>query len=187
MSPASAEARTPCADGFKDFERRELERQRVHLHRPAQHALLLLPQAVQQGKPSRQHVLAAVGESIADGMYWVIDADIERYFDSTPHDRLMKVVARRVVDSSILALIRMFLAAPVIDERNGVGPRRPLAGVPQGGVVSPLLANLYLHLMDRNFRRRVEHGELSGRLVRYCDDFVLVTRLHPASAAWRRG
>ena len=112
-------------------------------------------------------------------MCWVIDADIKQYFDSIPHDRLMKVVATRVVDSSMLALIRMFLAAPVIDSREGGGPRRPKAGVPQGGVVSPLLANIYLHLLDRSFRRRTERGELEGRLVRYCDDFVLLSRRPP--------
>jgi RNA-directed DNA polymerase len=84
------------------------------------------------------------------------------------------------VDSSMLALIKMFLVAPVIDERDGGTPRRPKAGTPQGGVVSPLLANVYLHLLDRNYRRRVERGELEGRLIRYCDDFVLLTRQHPA-------
>jgi RNA-directed DNA polymerase len=137
---------------------------------------------------SAHDALEAVGESLAEGMCWVIDADIEKYFDSIPHDNLMKVVASRVVDSSMLALIRMFLAAPVVDERKGGGPRRPMAGVPQGGVVSPLLANLYLHLLDRNFRRRVEQGDLSGRLVRYCDDFVLVSRRHPArELAWLEG
>jgi RNA-directed DNA polymerase len=100
----------------------------------------------------------------------------------------MKVVATRVVDSSMLALIRMFLAAPVIDERAGGGPRRPRAGVPQGGVVSPLLSNLYLHLLDRSFRKRTERGDLQGRLIRYCDDFVVLTRKRPArELSWLQG
>jgi len=127
---------------------------------------------------SAHQALKAVGESVAAGMSWAIDADIKQYFDSIPHDRLMKVVATRVVDSSMLALIRMFLAAPIIDMREGGGPRRPTAGVPQGGTVSPLLANIYLHLLDRSFRKRTEKGDLEGRLIRYCDDFVLLTR-HP--------
>jgi len=132
-------------------------------------------------RPRRSAHLAleAVRESLTTGMGWAIDADLVQYFDSIPHDRLMKVVATRVVDSSMLALVRMFLAAPVIDTREGGGPRRPKAGVPQGGVVSPLLSNIYLHLLDRSFRKRVERGELQGRLVRYCDDFVLLTRHRP--------
>jgi RNA-directed DNA polymerase len=134
---------------------------------------------------SSHQALKAVGESVAGGMCWVIDADIKEYFDSIPHDRLMKVVATRVVDSSMLALIRMFLAAPVIDTRDEGGPRRPKSGVPQGGVLSPLLANIYLHLLDRSFRRRTERGELEGRLVRYCDDFVLLSRHRPErELAW---
>jgi len=102
---------------------------------------------------SAHDALKAVGESIADGLNWAIDADIRQYFDSIPHDRLMKVVATRVVDGSMLALIKMFLSAPMVDTRSSGGPQRPEAGVPQGGVVSPLLANIYLHLLDRNFRR----------------------------------
>ena len=123
--------------------------------------------------------LTEVRRCIAEGMAWVIDADVTAYFDTIPHDKLMKVVATRLVDSSMLALIKMFLVAPVIDARGGGGPRRPSAGTPQGGVISPLLANLYLHLLDRSFRRRVERGQLQGRLIRYCDDFVLLTRQPP--------
>jgi RNA-directed DNA polymerase len=137
---------------------------------------------------SAHQALEAVHESIADGMTWAIDADIAQYFDSIPHDRLMKVVATRVVDGSMLALIRMFLAAPVIDERAGGGPRRPRAGVPQGGVVSPLLSNIYLHLLDRSFRRRTERRALQGRLIRYCDDFVVLTRKRPTrELSWLQG
>jgi group II intron reverse transcriptase/maturase len=136
---------------------------------------------------SAHDALKAVGESIADGLNWAIDADIRQYFDSIPHDRLMKVVATRVVDGSMLALIKMFLSAPVVDTRSSGGPQRPEAGVPQGGVVSPLLANIYLHLLDQNFRRGTERGGLDGRLVRYCDDFVLLSRQCPErELAWLR-
>jgi hypothetical protein len=82
-------------------------------------------------------------------MCWGLDADIQQYFDTIPHERLMKVVATRVVDGSMLALIKMFLSAPVIDPRAGGGPRRPAAGVPQGGVVSPLLANIWTRAESR--------------------------------------
>lgn len=118
-------------------------------------------------------------------MYWVIDADVTAYFDTIPHDRLMKVVAERVVDGAMLALVKMFLEAPIVDERDGGTPRRNKQGTPQGGVISPLLANVYLDLLDRNFRRRVERGELRGRLVRYADDFVvLVPRRPEAEMRW---
>lgn len=138
-------------------------------------------------KRNAHQALTEVRQCIANGMGWVIDADVTAYFDTIPHDKLMKVVATRVVDSSMLALIKMFLVAPVIDERDGGGPRRPKAGTPQGGVVSPLLANIYLHLLDRSYRRRVERGEFEGRLIRYCDDFVLLTRQRPdRELAWLR-
>jgi len=68
--------------------------------------------------------------------------------------------------------VKMFLEAPIVDERDGGRPRRNYQGTPQGGVISPLLANVYLNLLDRNFRRRVERGELRGRLVRFADDFA---------------
>jgi RNA-directed DNA polymerase len=127
-------------------------------------------------RPERDahQALAAIRESIADGMAWVLDADVSKCFDSIPHDKLMRAVASRVADGSMLALIRKMLKAPVVDERDGGRRTRPRAGTPQGGPASPLLANIYLHLLDRNFRKHVERGELQGRLVRYCDDFVVV-------------
>jgi group II intron reverse transcriptase/maturase len=126
--------------------------------------------------------LAAIGQALNDGMKWVIDADVTAFFDSIPHDRLMRTVAQRVVDGAMLALVKMFLEAPVIDERSGGGPRRSPQGTPQGGVISPLLANIYLHLLDRNFRRHVENGRLRGRLIRYADDFVLLSQGKPDAA-----
>lgn len=130
-------------------------------------------------KKDAHGALAAIRESLERGEIWVIDADIKAYFDSIPHDRLMKTVAERIVDGSVLALVKMFLEAPVQDERTPGGPRKNDAGTPQGGVISPLLANIYMHLMDRNLRRKVEAGELCGRVVRYADDFVLLSRRRP--------
>lgn len=136
------------------------------------------------GRDAHQ-ALAALRESVAGGMAWVIDADVSKCFDTIPHDKLMKAVAGRVVDGSMLALIKMSLVAPVIDERDGGRRTRPRMGTPQGGPASPLLANIYLHLLDRNFRRHVERGELQGRLVRYADDMVVVSKYHPHSErAW---
>jgi RNA-directed DNA polymerase len=131
------------------------------------------------------NALDAIRDALHDGMYWVIDADVQAYFDTIPHDRLMKTVAERVVDGAMLALVKRFLEAPIIDERDGGRPQRPRQGTPQGGVISPLLANVYLHLLDRNFRRQVQHGALQGRLVRYADDFVLLAPHRPdRELAW---
>lgn len=136
-------------------------------------------------KRSAHQALDAIKEALGDGNGWVIDADITAYFDTIPHDRLMKVVARRVVDGTMLALVKMFLEAPIIDERDGGQPRRNRQGTPQGGVISPLLANIYLDLLDRNFRRHVVKGELHGRLVRYADDLVVLTPEEPGrEMAW---
>lgn len=123
--------------------------------------------------------LDAIRAAMETGMCWVIDADVTAYFDTIPHDRLMKTVAERVVDSAMLALVKRFLEAPIIDDRDGGRPRRPRQGTPQGGVISPLLANVYLHLLDRNFRRHVERGALHGHLIRYADDFVVLTSRRP--------
>jgi group II intron reverse transcriptase/maturase len=130
-------------------------------------------------KKDAHQALDAIREALGRGMYWVIDADVTAYFDTIPHDRLMKAIAERVVDGAMLALVKMFLEAPIVDERDGGRPRRNQQGTPQGGVISPLLANVYLHLLDRNFRRRVERGELRGRLVRFADDFLLLSPRKP--------
>jgi group II intron reverse transcriptase/maturase len=136
-------------------------------------------------KRAAHDALDAIREALHEGMCWVIDADVMAYFDTIPHDRLMKTVALRVVDGAMLALVKRFLEAPVIDDRDGGRPRRPQQGTPQGGVISPLLANVYLHLLDRSFRLRVQRGDLQGRLVRYADDFVLLAPHRPDRAlAW---
>lgn len=105
----------------------------------------------------------------------VYDADLKGYFDSIPHDKLMKGLESRISDRSILALIRKFLRAPV---KEGKGPpRRPRSGTPQGGVISPLLANSFLHWFDRAFYSENGPGTWAkARLVRYADDFVIMAR-----------
>src|SRR6185369_14822115 len=136
-------------------------------------------------KRSAHQALDAIQDALEQGMCWIIDADVEAYFDTIPHDRLMKAVAERVVDGSMLALVKAFLEAPIVDERDGGRPKRNAKGTPQGGVVSPLLANIYLNLLDRNFRRRVEGGSLRGRLIRYADDLVVLTPGRPdRELAW---
>jgi RNA-directed DNA polymerase len=136
-------------------------------------------------KKDAHQAIEEIREELGHGMHWIIDADISKYFDSIPHDRLMKAVAERVVDGAMLALVKMFLEAPIVDDKDGGRPRRNHQGTPQGGVISPLLANIYLNLLDRNFRRHAEEKRLHGRIIRYADDFVLLAPARPdCELAW---
>ena len=136
-------------------------------------------------KKDAHQAIEAIRDELGHGMHWIIDADISKYFDSIPHDRLMKAVAERVVDGAMLALVKMFLEAPIVDDKDGGRPRRNHQGTPQGGVISPLLANIYLNLLDRNFRRHAEEQKLQGRVIRYADDFVLLAPGRPdRELAW---
>ena len=111
--------------------------------------------------------LREVAQLIADGHTVVVDADFESYFDSIPHDRLMQRVEERVSDGRILALLHSWLKQDIMREMERW---TPTAGTPQGAVISPLLANIYLHPLD-------EHMTVCGyRMVRYADDFVVLCK-----------
>jgi group II intron reverse transcriptase/maturase len=112
------------------------------------------------------------------GKTQVIDADISRYFDTIPHDKLLKLVAKRIVDKNILRLIKLWLKAPVVEEGED-GKKRYIGndrGTPQGGVLSPLLANIYLNVLDTVWKRKKVQEYYGARLVRYADDFVVLTK-----------
>jgi len=126
---------------------------------------------------SAHQALAEIRGHLQAGYQAVYDADLKGYFDSIPHSQLLACVRMRVVDRSVLRLIRMWLEAPVVErsEEQGGGSKwsRPKKGTPQGGVASPLLANLYLHWFDALFHGPQGPGRRADvKLVRYADDFV---------------
>jgi RNA-directed DNA polymerase len=111
--------------------------------------------------------LGRVAKLLAEGHTWVVDADLKSYFDTIAHEKLMERVREHVADSTVLGLIESFLHQAVLEE---LGEWRPEKGTPQGAVISPLLANIFLNPLDH---RAVKEG---FEMVRYADDFVVLCR-----------
>lgn len=128
---------------------------------------------------SAHDALRDIRDNLKGGFRAVLDADLSEYFDSIPHDRLMNCLEQRITDRSVLKLIRMWLQSPIVDD-TGPGGRKVTKskkGTPQGGVISPLLANIYLHQFDRLFHgKKGPRHFANARLVRYADDFVILAR-----------
>jgi RNA-directed DNA polymerase len=131
------------------------------------------------GKNAHQ-ALVAIKQNLEEGYTAVYDADLASYFDTIPHDKLMKAVEMRIADGQVLKLIRMWLKSQIVEKRDGGGTTisgKPEKGTPQGGVISPLLANLYLHWFDKAFHFASGPANWAkARLVRYADDFVVMAR-----------
>jgi RNA-directed DNA polymerase len=129
-------------------------------------------------KRGAHQALKEIQENIKCGRTEIYDADLSSYFDTIDHDELMRKVERRIVDRQVLKLIRMFLTAPVVDKESGGNGKKSSRGTPQGGVISPLLANIYLHDFDSAFNREADSPLkfANARLIRYADDFVVMAR-----------
>jgi RNA-directed DNA polymerase len=143
-------------------------------------------------KRSAQDAIQEVHELLCEGYTDVVDADLSKYFDTIPHSELLQCVARRIVDKHMLHLIKMWLKVPV-EEKDEAGKKRLRGGrdndrgTPQGGVVSPLLANLYMNRMLKGWRNTKRGEQYRARLVNFADDFVILSRGKAAEALeWTR-
>jgi RNA-directed DNA polymerase len=146
-------------------------------------------------RPARGAVDAVkeVHRHICRGYTDVVDADLSKYFDTIPHSELIKSVARRIADGSVLRLIKLWLKAP-IEEREGDDGKRRMSGgkgnkrgTPQGGVVSPLLANIYMNRFLKHWRLTGRGEAFRAQVISYADDFVILSRGYAAEAlAWTK-
>ena len=132
-------------------------------------------------KRSAQDAIQKVDELLQQGYTDIVDADLSKYFDTIPHSELMQCVARRIVDKHMLHLIKMWLEVPVEEEdekgnKRLTGGKDRDCGTPQGGVISPLLANLYMNRMLKGWRRTGRAEQFRARIVNYADDFVILSR-----------
>jgi RNA-directed DNA polymerase len=146
-------------------------------------------------RPARGAVDAVkdVHRHLCRGYTDVVDADLSRYFDSIPHSDLMQSVARRIVDRHVLRLIKLWLKAPIEERDDGDGRRRigggksNTRGTPQGGVASPLLANIYMNRFLKHWRLTGRGEAFRAHVVAYADDFVILSRGRAAEApAWTK-
>lgn len=124
-------------------------------------------------KRSAKDAMAAIKQHLKEEKTAIMDADLSSYFDTIPHDKLNKALELRIADKRILRLINLWLQSPVNENGKQSGGNKE--GTPQGGVISPLLANIYMHLIDRIVNNRNSLFYKSGiKMVRYADDFVLM-------------
>lgn len=144
-------------------------------------------------RKSAQDAIRKVDELLHQGYTDIVDADLSKYFDTIPHSELMQCVARRIVDRQMLHLIQMWLKVPV-EERDETGKKRMTGGkgndrgTPQGGVISPALANLYMNRLLKGFRQTRRGEQYEAHIVNYADDFVILSRGKAAeSLGWTRG
>jgi group II intron reverse transcriptase/maturase len=135
-------------------------------------------------KKTSRMALSTIVQSINDGYSFVVDVDLKSYFDTISHELLVELVERRVRDVQILRLIRAWLKAGIMERGRVIHPDR---GSPQGVVISPLLSNIFLHEVDRQWCQSDGVALGNVRLVRYADDMVLLARTEQqAQVAWNQ-
>ena len=129
---------------------------------------------------SAHDAVKAIKKNLSEGKAEVYDADLKAYFDTIPHNELMILLKKRISDKHILNLIKMWLKSPVYENNTYTGGKKNKVGTPQGGVISPLLANIYLHLIDKavNKVNGIFH-KYGVEIIRYADDFVLMGKKIP--------
>jgi RNA-directed DNA polymerase len=130
---------------------------------------------------SSKEAMTAIKENLNQGKTEVYDADLSKYFDTIPHDKLQIVLKERIADPRILKLINKWLKVSIYEDGQYKSGKKNRTGTPQGGVISPLLANIYLHLLDRIVNNtRSLFWKYGIKIVRYADDFVLMGKTLPS-------
>ncbi len=128
-------------------------------------------------KRSAKEALTEIKGNLSKGKHVVYDADLSKYFDTIPHDKLVKALEERIADPRIIALVKLWLKSPVVESDGKYsGGKGQSKGTPQGGVISPLLANIYMNLLDRMVNKMNGYfANLGIRMIRYADDFILMS------------
>jgi RNA-directed DNA polymerase len=131
-------------------------------------------------KRSAHDAITAIKKNIQEGKTQILYADLSSYFDTIPHEKLMILIGKRISDRNVIHLIKMWLKAPIVEDGKFKGGKTNDRGTPQGGVISPLLANIYLHLVDKIVNKAESiFGQNGIKIVRYADDFVLMGKRIP--------
>jgi len=127
-------------------------------------------------KRSAEGAIREIHRVLREGKHTVLDADLSKYFDTIPHDKLLIAVKERIVDPRILDLLKLWLKAPIVEaDGKYSGGKKSTQGTPQGGVISPLLANIYMNLLDRIVNKEGGYFCNQGiQMIRYADDFILM-------------
>lgn len=129
-------------------------------------------------KRSAKDAIREIRDNLKEGKHSVYDADLSKYFDNIPHEKLMIAMSERIADPRVLHLIKLWLKVPIVEEDGKyTGGKSSKQGTPQGGVISPLLANIYMHLLDRIVNNPQGQFSKEGiKMIRYADDFILMSK-----------
>jgi len=129
-------------------------------------------------KHSAKGAITEIRNNLKKGKHTVYDADLSKYFDTIPHQKLLQALQERIADPRVIHLIRLWLKVPIAEEDGTyTGGKSSKQGTPQGGVISPLLANIYMNLLDRIVNKTDGYFAQKGiTMIRYADDFILMSK-----------